>query len=61
MQETRNNELSTKQIAVMNMRYTMIVGLLPLVDNKKALCAAINRTANQYGLSSATIKNYLKA
>ena len=61
MQETRKDELSTKQIAVMNMRYTMIVGLIPLIDNKKVLCAAINRTANQYGLSSATIKNYLKA
>ena len=60
MEKTRNDELSTKQIAVMNMRYTMIVGLIPLVDNKKALCTAVNRTADQYGVSRATVKNYLK-
>ncbi len=61
MDINENTELTAKQIAVMNMRYTMIVGLLPLVDNKKALCAALNRTAEQYGVSRATVKNYLKS
>ena len=52
-------ELTTNQFAVMNMRFTMISGLLPLIGNKKALSAAIKRTAAEYGISKPTVRKYL--
>lgn len=40
--------------AVMNMRFTMIADILPVMDDKKALGKAITRTADEYGISKPT-------
>lgn len=61
MSDNKEMELTAKQFAVMNMRFTMISGLLPLLDNKPALRQAIKETAKQYGCSVQTVKNYLTA
>lgn len=45
----------------MNYRYTMISGIIPIVEDKKKLAAAVKRTAEEYGVSKPTIRNYLKA
>ena len=34
-------ELTAKQFAVMNYRYTMISGIIPIVEDKKKLAAAV--------------------
>lgn len=52
--------MTSEQEKVMRMRYTMICGLLPLVNEKKKLSAAVKRTAEQYEVSVATVKRYLK-
>lgn len=54
-------ELTAKQFAVMNYRYTMISGIIPIVEDKKKLAAAVKRTAEEYGVSKPTVRNYLKA
>lgn len=46
--------------AVMNMRFTMIADILPVMDDKKALGKAITRTADEYGISKPTVRRYLK-
>lgn len=61
MNEKEISTFTLKQIQVMQMRFTMICGLLPLLDNKPALRQAIKDTAKQYGCSVQTIKNYLAA
>lgn len=59
MNDMEQSTFTPKQIQVMNMRYTMICGILPLLDKKKALSRAIKDTAKQYGYSEQTIRNYL--
>ena len=54
-------ELTAKQFAVMNYRYTMISGIIPIVEDKKKLAAAVKRTAEEYGVSKPTVRSYLKA
>ena len=43
-------ELTAKQFAVMNYRYTMISGIIPIVEDKKKLAAAVKRTAEQQSM-----------
>ena len=40
-------ELTAKQFAVMNYRYTMISGIIPIVEDKKKLAAAVKGTAEE--------------
>ena len=54
-------DLTPKQIQIMNYRYTMISGIIPIVEDKKKLAAAVKRTAEEYGVSKPTVRNYLKA
>ena len=54
-------DLTPKQVQIMNYRYTMISGIIPIVEDKKKLAAAVKRTAEEYGISKPTVRNYLKA
>ena len=59
MEDKCTTSFTAKQMQVMNVRFTMISGLLPLIDNKVVLRQAIRNTAKQYGCSEQTIRNYL--
>lgn len=56
--ETR--QLTPKQEMIMYQRYTMICGLLPIINDKKKLAAGIRRTAEEYEVCKPTVRKYLK-
>lgn len=52
-------ELSANDSMVANQRYTMIADIIPVAYDKKRRSAMIKQTAQEYGLSEMTIRNYL--
>lgn len=56
--ETR--QLTPKQEMIMHQRYTMICGLLPIINDKRKLAAGIRRTAEEYEVCKPTVRKYLK-